>query len=327
MCGVIRKKKRKRNSAVYRTAGVIFCSLFAISLPSSAAYHQQKKPEQKFNPPTMHSSLAPSIHASRIAIITESLLETLPRLLKKSSKLGANKFKPQTKPNVKAIEADIIRLSFAKPSLPEFEKRIPKQQRSYKLNIFGAPALRLNNLPLATKIKLAFLDSKETFLHHLTMKAHWTKILYHARSMKPLAQIEYINRIVNARIGYQVDQENGKSKDRWAPAIETISKLRGDCEDIAVLKLSLLRLLGFGDGDLYTVAVKILGKSREHAVTAVRYEGEFLILDNMTNLILTENQVRGYRPLYSANRNGFWLHGRTSRKIIRRASNDADPLR
>ena len=92
-------------------------------------------------------------------------------------------------------------------------------------------------------------------------------------------------------------------------ANETLARGRGDCEDYALAKLAMLRRAGFADRDLYLVLVKDLVRRTDHAVLVVRSEGQYLVLDNDTDLVLDSVAVRDYRPILSFAAEQRFAHG------------------
>ena len=86
--------------------------------------------------------------------------------------------------------------------------------------------------------------------------------------------------------------------DFWASPLQTLSNGAGDCEDYAIVKYVALRELGIVPGDLRLVIVRDNMRQTDHAVVAVRYEREWLILDNRTFAILNTEQDRHYYPLF-----------------------------
>ena len=45
-----------------------------------------------------------------------------------------------------------------------------------------------------------------------------------------------------------------------------------------------------------------------HAILAVRLDDVYMILDNQVDAVLPDTQILHYRPVYSLNESGWWLH-------------------
>jgi len=112
------------------------------------------------------------------------------------------------------------------------------------------------------------------------------------------ARFGWINRAVNLSIKPTSDLAQYGSVDYWASPLQTLGSSAGDCEDYAIVKYVALRELGLDDSDLRFVIVHDDKQQVDHAVVAVRYEKQWLILDNRTMAILAAADVR-YRPLFA----------------------------
>jgi predicted transglutaminase-like cysteine proteinase len=113
------------------------------------------------------------------------------------------------------------------------------------------------------------------------------------------ARMGSINRAVNLSIRPASDWSQYGYADYWASPLQTLGSGAGDCEDYAIVKYFVLRELGVPVSDLRLVIVRDDKRQLEHAVTAVRYEQRWLILDNRTLAILDAEDVNHYRPLYA----------------------------
>ncbi len=115
------------------------------------------------------------------------------------------------------------------------------------------------------------------------------------------AQLGWINRAVNLSIRPMSDWEQYGYADVWASPLQTLRSGAGDCEDYAILKYAILRELGFRSDDLRLVILEDDKLQAEHAIVAVREDGEWLILDNRTMAILSPADTQQYRPLFVLN--------------------------
>lgn len=137
--------------------------------------------------------------------------------------------------------------------------------------------------------------------------AGWQRLIGEAREAAPLDRLHLVNASVNARIRYRSD-DGGPLGDHWSPAVDTISREAGDCEDIVVLKLRLLIEAGIVSEDLTLVVVERRLQRDLHAVLAVRLGSRVMVLDNIRNDVVDDSELAEYNPLYSLNENGSWLH-------------------
>ena len=136
--------------------------------------------------------------------------------------------------------------------------------------------------------------------------ADWRHELERLGGRDRLAQIKAVNFYLN-RVEYVEDARNYGAADYWATPAEFLAR-GGDCEDYAIAKYLSLRALGLADADMQIVALWDEVRRIHHAVLLVRLGGRALVLDNQTARILAAGEIRGYRPLYSANQIGWWQH-------------------
>jgi predicted transglutaminase-like cysteine proteinase len=132
------------------------------------------------------------------------------------------------------------------------------------------------------------------------------------RSMKSMA--EGVNRLVNQK-KYIIDKRNWGKSDYWATPVEFLQR-GGDCEDFAIAKYTALRSLGFPEERLRVAIVQDTVKDIPHAVLVVYTDEGAFILDNQIKS-LVDAEVKGrYKPIFSINRQAWWLHKSPSKTIV-----------
>jgi predicted transglutaminase-like cysteine proteinase len=112
------------------------------------------------------------------------------------------------------------------------------------------------------------------------------------------ARIGQINRAINLHIRAVKDTVQYGVVDFWSSPLETFAAGAGDCEDYAIAKYLALRQAGFGRDDLRLVIVRDSQHAADHAVTAVRHDGQWLLLDNRNSILVDARDARHYRPLF-----------------------------
>jgi predicted transglutaminase-like cysteine proteinase len=85
--------------------------------------------------------------------------------------------------------------------------------------------------------------------------------------------------------------------DVWTTPLTTFAAGAGDCEDYAIAKYVALREAGMDAADLRLMIVRDRTLNQDHAVTAARVDGEWLILDNRRMLLLSDMDVVNLTPL------------------------------
>ena len=112
------------------------------------------------------------------------------------------------------------------------------------------------------------------------------------------ARIAEINRAINLTIKSVDDMTQYGVRDLWASPLMTFTSGTGDCEDYAIAKYVALHEIGFRDEDLRLVIVHDRVAKEDHAVTAVRYDNRWQILDNKTLDIRQDERIAQFDVLF-----------------------------
>jgi predicted transglutaminase-like cysteine proteinase len=111
------------------------------------------------------------------------------------------------------------------------------------------------------------------------------------------ARLGEVNRAVNLSIRATSDWSQYGVDDFWSAPLATIEKGAGDCEDYAILKYLALREAGISPDDLRLLIVSYPRRRTIHAILAVRLDGEWLLLDNLTMVMVNSLEATQYQPL------------------------------
>jgi predicted transglutaminase-like cysteine proteinase len=111
------------------------------------------------------------------------------------------------------------------------------------------------------------------------------------------ARLGEINRAVNLSIRATSDLSQYGVDDFWSPPLATLEKGAGDCEDYAILKYLALREAGISPDDLRLLIVSYPQRRTMHAVLAVHWDEEWLLLDNLTMVMVNSLEATQYLPL------------------------------
>lgn len=134
----------------------------------------------------------------------------------------------------------------------------------------------------------------------------WEKELAAYRNQPLKTMAENVNTFVN-RTRYITDSNNWGQSDYWATPVEFLRR-GGDCEDFAVAKYVALRSLGVPEERMRVAIVQDTQKNIPHAVLIVYAESGIYVLDNQNESVLSGESGSRYRPIYSINRQAWWLH-------------------
>lgn len=127
---------------------------------------------------------------------------------------------------------------------------------------------------------------------------------YEGLPLKKMA--EKVNSFVN-ETRYITDQRNYGKSDYWATPVEFIRK-GGDCEDFAIVKYTALRALGVPENRMRIAIVHDNIKNIPHAILIVYTDQGAYVLDNQEKKMINSDGYNRYRPIFSINRQAWWLH-------------------
>ncbi len=139
-------------------------------------------------------------------------------------------------------------------------------------------------------------------------RAEWDKFIAEQSGKPKDTVIRAVNRFMN-RTTYILDPINWGIPDYWETPDEFFLR-DGDCEDYAISKYITLKRLGVAADTMRIVVLQDENLRAAHAVLAVRVGDEYLILDNQVDAVLSDTKILHYRPVYSINETGWWLHKR-----------------
>jgi predicted transglutaminase-like cysteine proteinase len=134
----------------------------------------------------------------------------------------------------------------------------------------------------------------------------WLQFLDKLKGADQRKQIEEVNRYVN-QSPYITDLKNYGVDDYWATPKEFYFN-SGDCEDYSIAKYMSLRALGLPASQLRLVVLQDLNLRVAHAVLAAFVDDKGFILDNQLRQVVDNVVIRHYKPFYSINEDGWWLH-------------------
>src|SRR6516164_3007983 len=126
-----------------------------------------------------------------------------------------------------------------------------------------------------------------------------------ARAREGRARLGEINRAINLAIRSMSDLAQYGEADVWSSPLVTFATGAGDCEDYAIAKFAALRQAGVPAEDLRIIIMRDVFHGEDHAVTAAKLDGHWLMLDNRRMAMVEDTYVRNYRPLFVMDENGL----------------------
>jgi predicted transglutaminase-like cysteine proteinase len=134
----------------------------------------------------------------------------------------------------------------------------------------------------------------------------WTRLVRELRGLSDRDKIERVNAALN-RYPYTPSWKNWDESNYWETPFEFLHK-SGQCQDYAIAKFMTLRAAGMPSERLRIVVLRDTRLQLDHAVVVAYVDGEALMLDNQFPRVMRPSQVSQYRPYYSINESGWWLH-------------------
>ncbi len=123
-------------------------------------------------------------------------------------------------------------------------------------------------------------------------------IIAQGRALSGRARIGVINRAVNLAIEPMSDMAQWGVPDRWSPPLETFTTGHGDCEDYAIAKYVALTAAGVDAADVKLAIVHNIAVDEDHAVTLVRIDGDWIVLDNRWLTMVEDVDMPKVTPLF-----------------------------
>lgn len=134
----------------------------------------------------------------------------------------------------------------------------------------------------------------------------WYDFLRSIRKLPRLEQIRRVNAYAN-RKEYVLDIENYGVEDYWAIPKEFLYNA-GDCEDYAITKMLSLKFLGFDPARMRIVVLQDTNLRMPHAILAVDYKHQTLILDNQIPEVVPDKYIVHYVPIYSVTEKSWRMY-------------------
>ncbi len=134
----------------------------------------------------------------------------------------------------------------------------------------------------------------------------WREVVQLAAKGAPRDRLKIVNQYFN-RLPYRLDSAVYGVNEYWATPDEFL-RLSGDCEDYAIAKFFALRQLGYDAEALRIVILWDEIRGIGHAVLAVYQPQGIVILDNLSELIVSHERYKHYIPQYSMNETTRWAH-------------------
>ena len=173
--------------------------------------------------------------------------------------------------------------------------------RSNSPDVFGTVALNAGVTFYDARFRrVAATDARDPLVTHLAAAA---------AGFDPVTKLQMVQREVNRRIRWTHDLDNMGVADFWANAGETLRRGTGDSEDIAIVKMQVLKAAGFNPKDLY-ISIGRHNVRGAHVLLLARTTGGFFVLDDTVQNLMTPAQHGRFTPIMTLGQGNSWVHGR-----------------
>lgn len=137
-------------------------------------------------------------------------------------------------------------------------------------------------------------------------------VLQLAESLKGLApeqQLASVHTLVAEKVRWAHDLDTMQVADLWANAGETLERGMGDSEDIAIVKMQVLKAAGWNQRDLY-ISIGRDKRVGAHIVLLARTPSGFFVLDDRASRPQKPLQRASFTPILTLGEGKSWIHGR-----------------
>src|SRR5262245_38405752 len=114
------------------------------------------------------------------------------------------------------------------------------------------------------------------------------KIVEEARQNQGKALLGHLNRSINLLIE--------AAPGHWTGPLDAITMANGDCKSYSIAKYAAARAAGISPDHVRLVIVHNRRRKEDHMVAMVHQNDQWLILDNLTNLLLLDSDQKNYEP-------------------------------
>lgn len=126
-----------------------------------------------------------------------------------------------------------------------------------------------------------------------------------ARTRQGRARIGGVNSAINLAVRWISDMAQHGVPEKWTSPLVTLATSRGDCMDFAITKYVALHEAGTPMRDLRIVIGWDTATREYHALAAARLDERWLMLDNRTMILVEDQALRNFVPIYALNGDGL----------------------
>ncbi len=161
------------------------------------------------------------------------------------------------------------------------------------------------------------MDRKELDTSDHKNIVQWRQYVDSLRGKDKLIIVRTVNSQVNKKVRYEEDWQGYGKREFWARPSETLKRLSGDCEDLALLKIFSLWRVGVKKDDLAIIVGLLEGPKGKigHAMAGVKFDSdgdgriEHHLLTNGTSTLSRPGRIKlAFTPMYAVTpTQGTWV--------------------
>jgi predicted transglutaminase-like cysteine proteinase len=122
------------------------------------------------------------------------------------------------------------------------------------------------------------------------------EVVDEAHQYQGRAVIGHVNRSINLMIKPSVGS--------WTSVLDILKLGKGDCRDYSIAKYAALLRAGISPAHIRLIIVYNSARKENHMVVSVYDNGQWLLLDNLTMLLVRDTDRKGYVPMYVLDETG-----------------------
>lgn len=166
-----------------------------------------------------------------------------------------------------------------------------------------------------------FTQAEKEFGAEATKRLRYIhQIIQDSYSKPDREKLEIVNLTLNS-FPWISDRNNWNAEDYWATPLETLTKFGGDCEDMAIGKFMMLRMMGVPKQNLELGYVKVRQAGESHMVLVWinNSKSESFVLDNLDKTVKSGKEHSDLLAIYLTDADGNFVllnddHGQRSIK-------------
>ena len=127
--------------------------------------------------------------------------------------------------------------------------------------------------------------------------------------LSPEQQLTAVHTAVAQKVRWAHDLDTMRVADLWANAGETLERGAGDSEDIAIVKMQVLKAAGWNPRDLFISIGREKGIGA-HIVLLAHAPSGFYVLDDRASRPLSPREHARFTPILTLTEGKSYIHGR-----------------